>query len=169
MSQPIVSVMGEEEPIAIGFDALAAYHGQAALAMLAITFQGLRATLPILSPNAPPPRAAISVVSGHPGAGVRDAFEFVTRAVTRNVYTIDRTLPQSRFNPKAEISYSFAISLEGRTARAALKEGVLPARFFELLTIKDETAAAREEFSKLKRTIAARTLAENPAMLFTLG
>ncbi len=169
MSQPIVSVMGEEEPIAIGFDALAAYHGQAALAMLAVTFQGLRATLPILSPNTPAQRAAISVVSGHPGPGVRDAFEFVTRAVTRNAYTIDRTLPEARLNPAADLSYSFVLSLDGRSARAALKEGILPQRFFELVAIKDKTDADRAEFSELKRAIAARVLAEDAATLFTLG
>jgi hypothetical protein len=87
MKSAVVRVMGEEEPIDIGFDSVVAYHGQAALAMLAITFQGLRATLPKLSPSRAPERSAITVVSGHPGPGVRDAFEFVTRAVTRKAYT----------------------------------------------------------------------------------
>ena len=73
---PSLRVMGEEEAIEIGFPALAAFHGQSALAMLAITFQGLRGAFDILSPAVPPPRAEIAVVSGHPGPGVRDAFEF---------------------------------------------------------------------------------------------
>jgi hypothetical protein len=46
MKSVVVRVMGEEEPI--GFDSVVAYHGQAALAMLAITFQGLRAPLSFL-------------------------------------------------------------------------------------------------------------------------
>ncbi len=169
MNLPTISVMGEEEPIQIGFDALAAYHGQSALAMLAITFQCLRATTAILSPQAPARRAAISVVSGHPGPGVRDAFELVTRAVTRGAYIVDPTLPDARLNPYTEISYSFAISLEGRTAHAALKEGVLPGRFFELLAIKDKSQAVRTEFSKLKRTIAADVLVVEPQTLFELS
>jgi len=168
-SNPTISVMAEEEPIVIGFDALAAYHGQAALAMLAITFQGLRATLPILSPREPAHRAAISVLSGHPGPGVRDAFEFVTRAVTRGAYIVDRTLSESRLNPEADLSYSFVILLDGRSARAALKAGILPARFFELIAIKDKTDSDRAEFSLLKRTIAVRALEEDPATLFTLS
>ena len=130
-AQPMISVVGGEEPITIGFDAPAAYHGQAALAMLAITFQGLRATLPILSPNAPAQRAAIFRSQRTSWPGVRDAFEFVTRAVTRNEYIVDRTLPEARLNPAADLSYSFVISLKGRSARAALQEGILPARFFE--------------------------------------
>ena len=127
-----IHVMGEEEPIEIGFASVMAYHGQAALAMLAITFQGLRATLPRLSPVSVPQRSDITVVSGHPGPGVKDAFEFVTRAVTRNAYTVDRSLPEARLNPKADISYSFRVTLDHRTLSAALRPNVLPARFFRI-------------------------------------
>ncbi len=166
---PMVSVMGEEEPISISYDFLAAYHGQSALAMLAITFQVLRATLPILSPDRPAPREGLSVLSGHPGPGVRDAFEFVTRAVTRGAYLIDRSLPDARFNPAANISYSFVISLGGRQVRAALNSGVLPTRFFELLSAKDKTDEDLAEFSRLKRSIAKHVLDQDAASLFAIG
>ncbi|QAY94789.1 hypothetical protein CWB41_02735 [Methylovirgula ligni] len=169
MSSPTLTIAGEEEPIIIGYEAVAAYHGQSALAMLAITFQALRAILPVLSPDGPPPRAALSITSGHPGPGVRDAFEFVTRAVTRNAYVVDRSLPDARLNPQADISYSFVVSLGERRVRASLKEDVLPQRFFELLAIKEKTDAERAEFSQLKRAIAARVLAQEPVSLFVLS
>jgi hypothetical protein len=169
MINPTISVMGEEEPIEIGFDALAAYHGQSALAMLAITFQCLRATTAILSPQSPAPRSAFFIVSGHPGPGVRDAFEFVTRAVTRGAYVIDLTLPDARHNPFAEISYSFTISLGKRTAHAALKKNVLPDRFFELIALKSKSDVIQSEFSALKRAIAADVLAVAPATLFDIA
>ena len=60
-----IIIMAEDEPVIIGFDALASFHGQAALAMLAIVFQGLRQTLDRLSPNAPARRSDISIVTGH--------------------------------------------------------------------------------------------------------
>ncbi len=167
-SAPTITVAGEEEPISIGFDAVAAYHGQAALAMLAITFQGLRATLPILSPDRPAQRTALSVISGHPGPGVRDAFEFVTRVVTRDAYVIDRSLPLARFNPTADISYSFMISLGDRKVRAALNPGVLPPQFFEFLAMKDKTADDLADFSRLRSAIAKHALAQDPASLFSL-
>ncbi len=159
-------VMGEEEAIEIGFPAVAAYHGQSALAMLAITFQGLRGAFEILSPSVPPPRAEIAIVSGHPGPGVRDAFEFVTRASTRGAYVVDRTLPKSRLNPRADISYSFRLSLRGRTVEAALRASVLPDRFFELFGLATDDAVAAVELSDLKRAIAARALQSAPAALF---
>jgi hypothetical protein len=169
MQNPAITVMAEEEPLAIGFEAVALYHGQAALAMLAVTFQGLRLTLPLLSPDAPPQRSTLSVISGHPGAGVRDAFEFVTRALTRGAYRVDRNLPDARLNPHAQISYSFSITAGAQTVQAALKPGVLPERFFELIAIGDTSAALRAEFSLLKRRIAAEVLAAEPQSLFALS
>lgn len=170
MKSATVQVMGEEEPIEIGFDSVVAYHGQAALAMLAITFQGLRATLSRLSPSGAPARSGLSVVSGHPGPGVRDAFEFVTRAVTRNAYTVDRSLREARLNPKADISYSFRITLDRRTVGAALRPDVLPARFFELNSMGAERGATEvSEFNALKRQIASEVLAAAPESLFILS
>lgn len=169
MKSAVVRVMGEEEPIDIGFDSVVAYHGQAALAMLAITFQGLRAALARLSPDTAPRRSEITVVSGHPGPGVRDAFEFVTRAVTRNAYTVDRSLREARLNPKADMSYSFRITLDNGSVSAALRPGVLPARFFELNALgTNRSAAEASEFSALKRQIACEALAVDPNSLFEL-
>ncbi len=165
---PSIRVVGEEEPIEIGFDAVAAYHGQAALAMLAVTFQGLRAAFAELSPGDAPRRSSLTIVSGHPGPGVRDAFEFVTRAVTRNAYTVDRSLPDARFNPHADMSYSFRISMAGHTVQAVLRDNVLPTRFFEVGSIKEKSASEAAEYSALKREIAVRVLACEPETLFVL-
>jgi hypothetical protein len=160
--------MAEEEPIEIGFPMVAAYHGQSALAMAAIVFQAQRAAFALLSPAAMPARRDISIVSGHPGPGVRDAFEAVTRAVTRGAYVVDRSLPGARFAPGHDISYSFRITLGQRTAELALRPGVLPERFFELVFAKNRTAAQERELSALKRSVAEDVLAKEPDTLFTM-
>lgn len=165
---PTIHVMGEEEAIDIRFDAVAAYHGQAALAMLAVTFQALKLALDTLSPSAPPRRQDISIVSGHPGPGVRDAFEFVTRAVTRNAYTVDRSLPEGRLVPGADISYSFRVTLNGKTAQVAVRPGAIPERFFTLNFAKARTPQDDAELSALKRSIAVDVLEAAPQSLFTL-
>jgi hypothetical protein len=159
---PIVRVMGEEEVIELTFPALAAYHGQGALAMLALTFQALNGMLALLP--AMPRREEIAVLSGHPGPGVRDAFEFATRAVTRGAYTVDRSLPDARFNPHGPMSYSFRLTVGDRTVSAVLREGVLPPRFFALFKGGDPA-----ELSALKRQIAAAALAATPDRLFVLS
>jgi hypothetical protein len=160
--------MAEEEPIEIGFPMVAAYHGQSALAMAAIVFQAQRAAFALLSPEAMPARRDISIVSGHPGPGVRDAFEAVTRAVTRGAYVVDRSLPGARLAPGHDISYSFRITLGQRTAELALRPGVLPERFFELVFAKNRTAAQERELSALKRSVAEDVLAKEPDTLFTM-
>ncbi|WP_448043474.1 hypothetical protein [Bradyrhizobium liaoningense] len=160
--------MAEEEPIEIGFPTVAAYHGQSALAMAAIVFQAQRAAFAFLSPDAIPARRDISIVSGHPGPGVRDAFEVVTRAVTRGAYMVDRSLPEARFVSGHDISYSFRITLGERTAEMALLPGVLPERFFELVFAKDRTTVQERELSALKRSVAEDVLAKEPRALFTI-
>lgn len=166
--RPLIVVQGEEGPIEIGFEAVAAYHGQGALAMLATTFRAVGAALAALSPGQPLRRGDISVVSGHPGPGVRDAFEFVTRAVTRGAYTVDRSLPDARLAPGADLSYSFRVTAGGRTAEIALLPDVLPARFFELTFKAGRSAAEDEEGRQLRRAIAADVLARPANALFTL-
>jgi hypothetical protein len=165
---PTITVMAEEEPIIIGFPMVAAYHGQAALAMAAVTFQAQRAAFLALSPGTPPARRDITIVSGHPGPGVRDSFEAVTRALTRGVYTVDRSLPAARLAPGHDMSYSFRITLQARTAEIALRPDALPERFFTLNFTPSRSAAQERELSALKRSIAAQVLAAGFDDLFTI-
>ncbi|MCG6206533.1 hypothetical protein LPW26_17935 [Rhodopseudomonas sp. HC1] len=166
-TRPTIIVEGEENLIHIAYDAVAAYHGQAALAMLAVTFQALRLMLPALSPQRPPRRADLVVVSGHPGPGVRDAFEFVTRAVTRGVYTVDRALPHARLCPGVDMSYSWRLSAGDRSVGAALRAGVVPERFFELIARGGARSDEENvELSALKRRVADDVLAAAPDTLF---
>lgn len=154
-----VTVLAEEGPVTIGFDDLVRYHGHAALAMLALTFRAQEAVFRDLLGGTPPARAAISVTSGHPGPGVRDAFEMITRCVTRGAYTVDRSLPGPRLNPKADVVYAFEMTIAGAGSRhIAVREGVLPQEFFDLVSItKNEAQLAR--FSEIKREIAEKVLA----------
>lgn len=164
---PVIIIQGEEEPIRIGFEALAAYHGQGALAMLAVAFQAQVTALALLSPGVPVRREALSVVSGHPGPGVRDAFEFVTRALTRGVYVVDKSLPEARLVPGFDISYSFRVTLDGKTVELALKPGILPARFFALTFKRDRSEAENAEARLLRRAIARDILTRPAESLFT--
>jgi hypothetical protein len=165
---PTIAVMAEEELIHIGFPMVAAYHGQAALAMAAVTFQAMRAAFAALSPGTPPARRDITIVSGHPGPGVRDSFEAVTRALTRGAYTVDRALPEARLVPGHDISYSFRITLGARTAQIALRPGALPERFFALNFGGARSPEQERELSQLKRSIAAQVLGASFDDLFTL-
>ncbi len=167
-SSPTIAVMGEEDPIEITVEAVSAKHGQGALAMLAVTFRAIEVALTALSPDRPAKRSEITVVSGHPGPGVRDSFEFVTRAVTRGVYTVDRSLPGARLMPTADLSYSFQVMLGGKTAEIAVLPDVLPARFFALTFNPKRTSEEDAEARRLRKSIAVDVLAASPEKLFKL-
>jgi hypothetical protein len=168
-ASPTITVMGEEDPIEITFAAVAAYHGQGALAMLAITFRAIGLALETLSPGRPVKRSDIIIVSGHPGPGVRDSFEFVTRAVTRGCYTVDRSLPDARLAPPpADLSYSFRVTIGGRTAEIAVLPEALPPRFFGLTFNPSRTPEEDAEARRLRKAIAVDVLAASAEKLFEL-
>lgn len=159
----VVQIMGEEAVIDIPFDAVAAYHGHGALAMLAITYMGMHGALARLDGELPR-RAELSVLSGHPGPGVRDAFEFIARVVTRGCYEVDTSLPWARYSLDGARSYSFVLSCRGQEVRAVLREGALPPAFFELLASRQPEDA--EPFRLLRRKLAHEILARTPEELF---
>ncbi|RZS31916.1 hypothetical protein EV687_2596 [Corticibacter populi] len=162
---PAICILAEEGPLHVPFEAVRAYHGHAALAMLALTYQGLSGAIRCLEvAGRPVARADLDVLSGHPGPGVRDAFECVTRAVTRERYCVDTDLPWARHDPSRSRSYSFVLTAQMRHVRAILRPGVLPPRFFELLAGAPGKHAG--EFSELKRSIACAALGQSPDALY---
>ena len=79
-------VLDQGEPISISFDDLLKYHGSSSIAGVAHAFKAMERAFPLLSPGRAPERYDITVESGFPGGGARDAFEMVTRAVTGDRY-----------------------------------------------------------------------------------
>ncbi len=80
---PTLVVRDQGQSISIPFDDLLKYHGRSSIAGLAHAFKAMERAFPLMSPDLPPERYDITVESGFPGGGARDAFEMVTRAVTR--------------------------------------------------------------------------------------
>ena len=160
-------MIGEEDLIEINFEAVAAYHGQGALAMLAVTFRALEVALKALSPDQPPKRSAITIVSGHPGPGkgiirVRD-----TGRHARCLYG-GSLLAGCEAAPSADLSYSFRVTLDGRTAEIAVLPNALPERFFVLTFNPSRSAADEIEVRRLRKSIASDVLAASADKLFQL-
>jgi hypothetical protein len=172
-----IVIKDNQDLIEISFDDIKKYHGYGFIALAAVTFKAMQAAFEALFPDRPPSRTEIRIHTGHPGQGVRDAFEMVTRAVTRNAYTIDTNKPTARLNPNADISYSFdIISDDGTRAEIDLRVGILPNRFFELFKAvrkvpnsteeKNKLDNYKQEFDQLKRTLAAQILDKPLSELF---
>lgn len=166
-----IAIKDHQDIIEIGFDDVVKYHGYGSVTGAAVAFKALQAAFTEIFPDEPAPREKLSIVSGHPGPGVRDAVEMVTRAVTRGAYTVNTALPQARWNPYREISFSFVVTVaDGRRAEVAFREGVLPARFFDLMEAVrlHDTGKEQQELDRLKRTLATRILVGPTAELVTV-
>ncbi len=172
MAPPSIAIRDGEDLIELTFADVEKYHGQHSIGGAALGFQVLRAGLDALFPDTSPRRDALSIVTGHPGAGFRDAFELVTRAVSRNAYRVDTSRPEGRYNPFDAHAYSWSIaSGDGRTAELVLREGLIPLRFFELWDLVSRgvaTPADRQELNVVKRRVADDVLALPLDTLFTV-
>lgn len=167
-----IAIKDHQDTIEISFEDVEKYHGQAAIAMVAVTFKALQGGFAALLPYRLPQREELIINIGHPGPGVRDTFEMVTRAVTRGSFTVDTARPKARWSPYSELSYSFTIGLkDGREVELVLKEGVLPAAFFELsdrVRRAVASAAEQQELVDLKRAIVKQVLPRATSELFTV-
>lgn len=151
----------------IRYDAVRTFHMDGNFAMLAIAFVGLQGALQRLAvaTHGHMSRHAVQVVTGHPGTGVRDAFEYITRAVTRSAYVLDKAQPYARLNPHADFSYSWIVVAGPCSVLCQVRDGVLPERFYELFGLARSGGLdehTRQEFDALKCDIEARVLALAP-------
>ncbi|TNJ63213.1 hypothetical protein FE784_26470 [Paenibacillus hemerocallicola] len=160
----VIRIKDGKELLEIGFPDIRKYHGSLALMAVAVGFRSLQAAfLELYGDQAVPERKAISILSGHAGPGFRDAFEFVTRTVTRGAYRVDTDYPQAQYDPHRAQSYAFVISTEdGSAVEVVLKEHFLPGEFYDYLKKgreKTMTEADTETFGGLKLALAERALA----------
>ncbi|MCK9338004.1 MAG: hypothetical protein M0P43_09260 [Arcobacteraceae bacterium] len=164
----IIKVKNGDDVVVINYDCLRQYHQDTNYAMLAITFKGLQGALKMFQ-NGILQRKNIKILSAHPGTGVRDAFEFVTRVVTNNAFTLDCTLPYATYNPHKQMGYYFEISNGNNTVNLTLKEGVLMPEFFEFFEkLQNKTATKKEinKFTDLKKSIEKKVLKKSPDKIF---
>jgi hypothetical protein len=165
-----VMIQDRNDVFHITFDDIRKYHGLANIAGAAIGFKAIQAAASILTPDAPLPREPLSILTGHPGPGVKDAIEFLTRAPTQGAYFVDRNIADARWNPYANLSFGFFITLEEQTAAVYLKDKVLPDRFFELMKEASQTTApeVHAALDALKQELSEELVGQTSQQLFDI-
>lgn len=146
--------------------ALAAHEGDS-LFGVAVAFRMLQAAGRALSHRRLWDRQEIWVTSGHPGDGVRDAVEFVTRCVSRNRYRLEG----GGSGCSREMRFAWRVDHGCDTASLWLSEGFVPAELYELLDrIGSGSARLRDRvrFAELKRQLAEQVWREPLSRLFRL-
>ena len=151
-------VRDQGEAISISFDDLLKYHGRSSIAGVAHAFKAMERAFPLLSPGEPPDRYDITVESGFPGGGARDAFEMVTRAVTGDRYQLTSE-PAPAEAPEAPGGhFYFRLGYRDRLVDLVLRPGHVPDDFLEVACKEGPTPAEADRAQQLKEEMAERLL-----------
>lgn len=151
-------VLDSGESISISFDDVLKYHGRSSIAGAAFAFKAMERAFPLLSAAEPPERQAITVESGFPGGGARDAFEMVTRAVTGDRYRVTPK-PAAVAAPEAPGGhFFFRLGYRGTAVDLVARAHLVPQDFLQLACREDPTPAQAARARQLKEELAARLL-----------
>ena len=145
------------------YEGLLAFHQGEAIWGASVGFRAMQTAGLALSTNRLRDRKDLSVVSAHPGPGVRDAIEYVTRCVSRDRFRLFGSNQSSGCQAKME--FRWWVSDSSKTVEIGLCPGLVPSNFFDLL----ERVGSPQELSNdetLLETSQSRihgaTLAGNP-------
>jgi hypothetical protein len=151
-------VLDQGGSISISFDDLLKYHGRSSIAGVAHAFKAMERAFPLLSPAGPPERNDVTVESGFPGGGARDAFEMVTRAVTGDRYRVV-SKPAEVEAPEAPGGhFFFRLGYRGTVVDLVAHADLIPEEFLELACKDAPTPAEAVQAQELKEEMAARLL-----------
>ena len=119
---------------------LLSFHQGGAIWGATVGFRAMQAAALALSTKRLWDRTLLSVVSAHPGPGVRDAIEYVTRCVTRNrFHLLDPTQPKKCH---ANMEFRWWVSDTSQNVEIELRHGFVPSQFFDLV---DRIGTAQEQ------------------------
>ncbi len=151
-------VLDQGESISISFDDLLKYHGRSSIAGVAHAFKAMERAFPLLSPGEPPERHEITVESGFPRGGARDAFEMVTRSVAGDRYRV-ASKPAGVEAPEAPGGhFFFRLGYRGSVVDLVARAYLVPERFLQVACREAPTPAEAVRARQLKEKMAKRLL-----------
>ena len=157
MTDTIV-VQERGQRITFTFDDVMRYHGVHSPGGVAVAFKAMQRAFPLVSPDQPPPRRNIVVRTAFRGPGARDCFEAVTRAVSDDRYTVDRSLVRTDRGRLIE-DFVFVLGIADRTVTLLLRDGFVTAEFIDLARTEGRTEAQEVRLDELKAQLAQRVMA----------
>ncbi len=151
-------VLDRGSSISISFDDLLKYHGRSSIAGVAHAFKAMERGFPLLCPDGPPERCDITVESGFPGGGARDAFEMVTRAVTGDRYRLASEPARTEAPEAPGGHFFFRFGYPGTVIELVARAGLVSGEFLQLACKEGPTPAESVRSQQLKEEMAERLL-----------
>jgi hypothetical protein len=161
-----IPVLDAGRLLSCSYEEIMKYHGWGSPGGVAHAFKVMERAWPLLSPGpSPPERREITVTTAFGGPGARDAFEFVTRAVTGERYVVDPALGRPERGRTLE-RFVFRLGYRERTVTLLLCEGYVTEEFIELAREPHRNDEQERRLDVLKREMAGRVMAAPAAQVY---
>lgn len=163
-----IHILDHGVPLHLSHAGMLDYHGGGALAGAAIAWRAMEAAALALSRETLWDRRDLRVRIAHDGPGVRDAVEYVTRAITRGSLEIDAATPHLDACA-SHLAFRFVLWNPGQGVVLQLKPGAVAAEFFETvqaLRTQGASPALQRQLVHWKRTVAASVMEQTLDALF---
>ncbi|GJL67153.1 MAG: hypothetical protein NPIRA05_21240 [Nitrospirales bacterium] len=131
LTSEIIEILEDGEIQRLTYAGLLAFHRGNAVWGASVGYRAMQAAGWALSQESIWDRKFLFVVSAHPGPGVRDAIEFVTRCVKRNRFQL--LDPQQPVACNQRIQFRWWVTQHDRTVDVTLRKGFVPEQFFDLV------------------------------------
>lgn len=164
-----IAVAEPEGDLYFGRDDLLKYAGPSQLIASALVLRLLARAFADLSPDAPPRRDTIRVLTAFPGEGVIDSIELVTRARTQGRLTIATEAGPSEAPPALPGRFYFEIRIGARGRAYWPAPGYFTDEFRELVTRHQDgsgSPAELEAYLAYKHRLIGRLLGAPDGELF---
>lgn len=154
----LIRVVDDGKVLTLDFQVVTGIHQRALWWGVAVGYRAMQVAAKALSKNKLWCRDNMVVVSGHPGPGVLDALNYVTRCADNGTLTVmqnDNCV--NRCN--SEMKFEWWVSDGEQTAHVMLREDFVPREFYELIDrrVYSETKEADDKLFELyKVNLSAR-------------
>lgn len=165
-----LAILDEGHLERLDYGGLLRFHKGGAIWGATVAFRALQRAASCLSVPSLWDRRSLMVTSAHPGPGVRDAFEYVTRCVSRGRYRL--THPQQEGQCHRDMQFAWWIDDGAKTVSVSLREGFVPAEFFALvdrIETPTEQPGDEEQLEQLKAELTKQVLGESLDELFRVA
>jgi hypothetical protein len=160
-----VRVADQGTELGFCFADLLRYAGPGSPASLAMAYQAMRLSFPLLGDGEPLARREVRIETAYRGPGARDGFELVTRAVTDGRYLVNTALE----HPERGVTlwkFVFRVAYRDRSRTLLVRPGMVDDEFMAMARATDRTEPDDQRFNAMKLEQMRRLLAASPEDVF---
>jgi hypothetical protein len=142
-------------PLKLNYSDALKFHQGNAYWGCALAFRMLQYAAELLSREKTWERQELSIVSGHPGPGVRDTIEYVTGCVSAGRFKL--TCDSGEPRCVSDMEYSWQVSDGRQHLQLTLAQGIVSPEFLQLLDKINNNEANEQQLERLESLKAEMT------------